>query len=257
MIWKNADTALAGVGDVDCIAPAAIWTSIVTQVREWATDVELGPVIVCNHWPDGMFVVALDGGNEFFQLDVRSKVSFRASTVFEAEEVAEITVMDTRGFRRLRPGAEGLLKMVLKGLGWGGRPREGKLRSEGVLQLISQDEVGVRKGAALFGPAGPALVSAAESYRQGGWNRAAMFGVELGCGLRALRRPALALRRVRFRSFEARRCPVLDASINGSRRPPGQNVDAWLARVSELHQVFASDRSISESERSTSPRAAE
>ncbi|HEV2085208.1 MAG TPA: hypothetical protein VGR09_09000, partial [Gemmatimonadales bacterium] len=149
LVWKNPDMALSGIGDVDYMAPEVLWSSIITHVRQWATAAGLGPVIVCHHLPDGMFVIALNGSNEFFQLDVRSRTSFRGSTLFSAEDLAQMAQMDRRGFRRLRPGAEGLLKLVLKGLTWGGRPRVGKLQSEGVLQLIDQDVVGVRQAAAL------------------------------------------------------------------------------------------------------------
>ena len=167
LVWKNADTALAGIGDVDWMAPQITWASIIAQVRRWAAEAGLGPVIVCNHVPEGMFVIALDGYNEFFQLDVRSNASFRGATVFSAEDLVDMASMDPRGFRRLRPGAEGLLKLVLKGLAWGGRPRVAKLQSEGVLPLIVQDAVGVRDAAALFNPASNALISAAEGFTHG------------------------------------------------------------------------------------------
>ncbi len=236
-VWKNADSALAGIGDVDWMVPAGAWDAIIGQVGAWAAEAGLGPVIVCRHIPDGMFVIALDHDREFFQLDVRSRVTFRGATVFRAEDLESMTAMDPRGFRRLRPGAEGALKLVLKGLDWGGRPRPDKLRSEGVLELIDQDPVGVRQGAALFGLAGTALVAAAESYRGFGWDRRAMLTVEAACSLRALREPGVALARARFRAVHMKRCPVLQASVRGRRHPPADYA-AWLARVEATHHVF-------------------
>ena len=108
--WKNADPALAGVGDVDWVAPSETWDAIVSEVRAWATQVGLGPVVVCRHIPDGMFVLALDAEREFFQLDVRSRATYRGATVFRAHDLVPMAEMDPRGFRTLRPGAEGLLK---------------------------------------------------------------------------------------------------------------------------------------------------
>ena len=241
VVWKNTDMALSGVGDVDCMAPQVIWSSIIAQVRLWASEAELGPVIVCNHVPDGMFVIALNGTDEFFQLDVRSRVSFRGSAVFRAEDLAHLAQMDRRGFRRLRPGAEGLLKLVLKGIAWGGRPRLEKLRSEGVVGLIDQDIVGVRQAAELFKPVSNALVSAAESFRDGRWDSRTMLALEVVCCLKALTHPQVALGRARSRARGAARCPVVEASIKGSRRLPADDYTSWLSRVSEFHPVFDSD----------------
>jgi hypothetical protein len=245
-VWKNADKALAGIGDIDWVAPPVTWTSIVAQVRRWAAGAGLGPVIVCDHLPDGVFVIALNGPNEFFQLDVRSKASFRGSTVFRAEDLVTMARMDRRGFRRLRPGAEGLLKLVLKGVTWGGQPRLGKLQSEGVLELISQDVVGVREAAALFKPASGALVSAAESFCNGKWDTPAMLAVELVCSLKALTQPRVAFRRARFRAYAMKRCPVIQASLNGLYRPPTNDYTAWLSRVSKSHSVLGTDMTTSD-----------
>ena len=122
-----------------------------SEVRAWATHVGLGPVVVCRHVPDGMFVVALDAEREFFQLDVRSRATYRGATVFRAHDLVPMTEMDPRGFRTLRPGAEGLLKLVLKGVDRAGRPRPQNLRKECVLELMGRDAAGVRQAAALFG----------------------------------------------------------------------------------------------------------
>lgn len=241
MVWKNADLALAGVGDVDWMAPQVVWPSIVAEVRRWADGAGLGPVIVCNHLPDGMFVIALNGHDEFFQLDLRSRVSFRGATVFGAEDLVQMARMDPQGFRRLRPGAEGLLKLVLKGLTWGGRPRLGKLQSEGVLPLLEQDAAGVRDAAALFKPASTALISAAGSFSRGNWDQSAMLMVEVACSVKAMTQPGDALRRARFRAYGMKRCPVIQASVNGFRRPPAKDYTSWLGRVSECHQVFTTD----------------
>ncbi len=245
-VWKNADPALAGVGDVDWVAPAGVWDAIVDQVRTWAPTAGLGPVVVCRHLPDGMFVLALDGAREFFQLDLRCRATFRGSTVFRVEQLAAMTTMDPRGFRRLRPGAEGLLKFVLKGLDWGGRPRPRGLHSERVLDLLREDPTGVRQAAALFEPAADALILATEAFQNNRWHRSAMLAVELLCSAKALREPAVAMGRARFRAYDMSRCPVLQASIGGKRHPP-PDYDAWLTRVGQAHEVYAAEPTSPES----------
>jgi len=237
LVWKNADPALAGDGDVDWVAPPGCWDAIVERVRAWAAEGGLGPVVVCRHVPDGMFVIALRGGGEFFQLDVRSRATYRGGTVFRVQDLLPMTEMDARGFRTLRPGAEGLLKLVLKGSDRAGGQRTRNLQSERVLELISQDATGVRQAAALFGMARGALVAAAERFRAGGWSRPAMLTVELSCRLRALSEPRVAFGRARLRSASMKRCPVLRASIEGRRHPPA-NHTAWLRQVAESHEIF-------------------
>jgi hypothetical protein len=238
--WKNADPALAGVGDVDWVAPSETWEAIVSEVRAWATHVGLGPVVVCRHVPDGMFVVALDAEREFFQLDVRSRATYRGATVFRAHDLVPMAEMDPRGFRTLRPGAEGLLKLVLKGVDRASRPRPQNLRKECVLELMGRDAAGVRQAAALFGPVRGALIAAAESYLAGRWNRPAVVAVELACRLKALRAPSVAVARARFRVLSMRRCPVIRASIAGHRHPPAEYAE-WLRRVAASHQTFGLD----------------
>jgi hypothetical protein len=242
VVWKNADLALAGIGDIDLVASAGVWDSIVGQVRAWAVEAGLGPVVVCRHLPDGMFVIALNGEREFFQVDVRSRATFRGSTVFRVQDLAPMTEMDRRGFRRLRPGAEGLLKLVLKGLDRGGRPRSENLQSEGVLELIASDAPGVREAAALFRPVSNALMAGAECFRAGAWNRPAMLAVEIACRLKALSQPRVAFGRACFRAFHMKRCPLLRASIQGHRRPP-LDYAGWLSRVAGTHPVFGLDAS--------------
>ena len=78
----------------------------------------------------------------------------------------------------MRPGAEGLLKLVLNGSRWGGRPNFEGLRTKHVAELLDQDEEGARLCAPLFGPAAPAVLALADSVRAGGWDRTAMLKVE-------------------------------------------------------------------------------
>ena len=67
---------------------------------------------------------------------------FRGSTLFVLEQLQPLTMMDDRGFRRVRPGAEGLLKLVLNGSRWGGRPNMEGLHTKHVVELLEQDPEG-------------------------------------------------------------------------------------------------------------------
>ncbi len=205
-------------------------------MRRWATAAGFWPVVACRHVPDAMFVIALDGANEFFQLTVRSRAIFRGATIFRADDFVSLTEVDPRGFRRPRPGAEGLLKLLIKGLDWGGRPRWQNLESEFVLELIGRDTNGVRDAAALFKPADLALVSATGTFRNGRWNRVAILAVELTCGLKALDQLSVGVRRARLRAYGRKRCPVIQASIGNGRRPPKDYSAGW-SRVADSHEM--------------------
>ena len=76
----------------------------------WAASQGLGPVVVCRHVPGSLVLVALDpSGGPFAQLDMRGSARLRGAPAFVAEALEPHMVMDPRGFRRLRPGVEGLL----------------------------------------------------------------------------------------------------------------------------------------------------
>jgi hypothetical protein len=207
-VWKNADDALNGAGDVDCMAPR----------RHWDDDPSDGP---------------------WLQLDVRSVATLRGAPVCDAEDVAGLAIADERGFRRLAPGAEGALKLVISGIAPGGRPNLRGLRKERVGELLRADPSGVRRAARLFGPAEGALLAGAEAAAAGSWNRRAMALVEGSVMLRVLRRPTSPMAQLGMRRAK-RRCPVLVTGIRHGRTIPGARAE-WLRTVAETHIVHGRD----------------
>jgi hypothetical protein len=237
-VWKNADPALAGEGDIDFSAPRGDWDRIIDRFHAWASERGFTPAVVCRHAPHTMFLLAVQPGAErFLQLDVRNKVTFRGSTVFTAEDLEPMMRMDPRSFRRLRPGAEGLLKLVLRGLSWGGRPKPSEMQRERVAALIAEDPEGAKTAAALFGLGERALVAGMEAVADGRWNRPAMMGVELRCLLRGLMEPATAWPKARSRLSSRDPCPVLHVLRHRGRAVP-VDIPAWLAMVSPTDVVL-------------------
>ena len=237
-LWKNAESALAGDGDFDSTAPKQQWDAITGEFHRWATEHGFGPVTGCRHVPGVLFLIALDKqGESFLELDVNARKYFRGWTVFRAEDLIPLMEIDARGFRRVRPGAEGVILLTQNGLKWGGRPNPEGLRRKRVVEFLEQDPTGVREMARLFGPAERAMLSAAESVTMGRWNRRAMLAVEGWAVLRAIGQPGILAGRFRAR-FVKKRCPVLRAIFTDNRRIL-DDPEKWIARVAESHPVYA------------------
>jgi len=225
-VWKNADSALAGQGDVDSLAPRAAWPLIVAEFRAWARASELGPVVVCRHTPGALIVVGSlpSTPTRLLQLDVYD----RAARVVPAERLVGASELDTRGFRRLRPGAEGLLLLLVHARRAGRPPR----RLEDlwtVRRLLSDDPGGAELASEMLGPVGAPAVAGAKAVLADSWSRRAMLGLEpvyaVGA-VRDLRRRATWLR---FKLTRGHRCPVLTALASG--RVVSEDLGAWLDRV--------------------------
>lgn len=237
-VWKNADPALAGEGDIDFSAHRSDWDGIIGRFHDWASERGFTPAVLCRHAPDTMFLLAVEpGALRFLQLDVRSRVTFRGSTVFTPEDLAPMMRTDPRGFRRLRPGAEGVLKLVLRGLSPGGRPKPSGLQRERVAALIAEDPEGARRAAALFGLGERAVLRGVEAIAAGRWNTPAMIGVELRCLLRGVMEPATAWPRARSRLSHRAPCPVLHVLRRRGRAVPA-DVSTWIATVSATDVVL-------------------
>lgn len=236
LIWKNIDSALAGFGDVDTTAPREDWAAIMSEVCRWAAENDLGPVVACCHPPKTMFLIAIDKTRStFWELDVLGRKYFRGGTLFRARDLLSLTEIDERGFRRVRPGAEGLILLVQNGLKWGGRPDPEGLAKRSVPQLLRQDPDGVVAAAGvMFGRAEQAAVAAAASVAEGGWNRRAFLRLEAAALLGALREPMIIISRARFRLWTKRKCPVVHSIFKNNRRIPG-DVNTWVQTVAANH----------------------
>jgi hypothetical protein len=235
-IWKNADAALNGSGDIDSTAPTEDWPVITAEFRQWARRNGLGPVIGCDHVRGVLFLVALDRDHStFLELDVNARKYFRGWTMFRPEDLSSVMEVDPRGFRRVRPGAEGVILLVQNGLKWGGRPNVPGLRKRRIDEFLRLDPEGVRRTADLFGMASGTMVSAAEQLVRGKWDRRGLLVLEVSSLLKALGEPQVVMWRLQSRSIK-KRCPVLRAIFTDDRRLP-PDIDGWLDRVRRYHSV--------------------
>ena len=236
-LWKNADSALAGRGDFDSTAPTSDWGAITAAFHEWAQGHGLGPVTGCHHVPGVLFLVAVDRERRrVVELDANARKYFRGWTMFRPDSLAPLMEIDRRGFRRIRPGAEGVILLTQNGARWGGRRDEEGLRRKRVAGLLRADPEGVEAAAQLFGPARGALLASARAVAEGRWDRRAMLAVEAYAVGRAVLEPHVALTRLWAKRVK-RRCPVLRAIFTDHRSIPA-DVDGWVASVAREHVVL-------------------
>src|SRR5450756_1554664 len=119
-IWKNADSALAGPGDIDAAATISEWDDVEQEFVRWAAALDLGLVVSCRHIPGGRNLIAVpEELSAFLELSIKHDKTYHGSSLFVVEDLAPLVEMDTRGFRRVRAGAEGVFKLVLNGAKWG------------------------------------------------------------------------------------------------------------------------------------------
>lgn len=235
MIWKNAESALSGWGDIDSAADPRDWDAIINEFLAWAREHGLGPVVICRHAPDLVAAAALHDDEPFFELDLLPSKVFLGSTMFRYEDLLPLAELDARGFRRIRPGAEGLIKLLCNGTHRNGLPDQRGLTAFGIVPLLARDPDGASAMASLFGPGERAALKLVAAVTAGGWDRQAMLRLQGWFLLRALREPKSVTDKIRFRAA-LRRCPVLRAMISGRRTP--QPEDDWLRSVRSNHGVY-------------------
>lgn len=236
-VWKNVTSAFAGTGDIDSFAPPSSWDAIQRTFVAWAQRTGLGPVLICRHIPQGPHFITFEEGSPYIvQLDVKERGTFRGSTLIDAWSLLPLTEMDAQGFRRVRPGAEAVIKLCMNGIRKGGRPNEEGLRTKQVAQLLAADPDGVIAAAELLGPARHALLRGAKAVVDGGWDRPAMSTVEAWCGARAIAEPKVAASRWWFLNVVAKRCGVVDLIREHDRCIEGE-LSSWLDAVAEEHTI--------------------
>ena len=235
-VWKNVDSALTRGGDIDSIGPLEMWPLIELEFKRWSKLFGLGPVIVCHHVPYLLHLISLDPTeHKFFELDVNRRKIFLGSTLFRPQDLHEMLQMDERGFRRLRPGAEGVLKLVQNGMRRGGKPDWNGIRQKKIAELMRGDPVGVRQAAKLFHRGEGAILEGVEHVLQNEWSRHAMRSVELNSVARSLAEPWNLAKRAWFRVVR-KRCPVLQLVFSDRKVP--QDRERWLAMVERSHRVY-------------------
>ena len=238
ILWKNAESAFGGTGDIDAAAPEAEWPAVERIFVEWAREEGVAPVIVCRHIPGGLNLVAVPPeGSHLLEMGVKSTRVWRGAPLFGYGDLVAHRTMDPRGFRRIRPGAEGLYKLLLNGMRRGGAPDEAALRTKRVRDLLAADPEGVRAASERFGRWRGAAVRLADAAARGGWDRAAAMSLEAWALIEAARNPSVPLARLRFRRSGRDGCPVVAALLGAHRRIPADR-DTWLAVVALGHRVY-------------------
>jgi hypothetical protein len=232
-VWKNADRAIAGYGDIDSISPPTDRGALLNEFSRWASTNGMGPQFVCHHLPGSVLGVAVREKKELVELQLSERAMFRGSTLFTAQDLALLMMMDQRMFRRLRPGAEGLLLLFHNAMKWGGRPALDGEKVDRLMELMRDDPEGVEAATYLFGPVRKHAGRLAAAVLDGGWERTSALRVEIWTMARGLRDPRLLLARATYRLGD-RRCPLLPVLRRG-RRLHG-DVDAFLARAARTHR---------------------
>lgn len=239
--WKNVDSALAGTGDVDSLAPRDAWPRIREVFIDWAAERGFGPVVVCPHVPQGPHFITFEPGAPYIlQLDVKIRATFRGSTLVSASNILPLTAVDPRGVRGIRAGADGVIRLVSNGILPGGRENRPDLLKKRVPQLLASDPEGVERMAATFGPARDAVLAGARAVVDGGWDRPAMRAVEAWALARSVAEPGVAASRIWFAQVEKRRCPVIRLIRESNRRVP-DDLSAWIDTVRASHEVIATN----------------
>lgn len=236
-VWKNFGSAFRPGGDVDSIAPTHAWPAVTREWVVWARESKLGPVILCPHVPYLLHLIALHPEEpHFFEMDIGERKLFLGSTLFRSTHILPLMFLDEFGIRRLRPGAEGLFKLLLNGTRRGGRANWEAMRKKQVLELLQEDWEGVIRAATLFGSAKTSILQAANSVLAGDWRRMNMLHVESRSLARSLLEPWNVWNRLWFRSVK-KNCPVIHRVFFYGRTVPDDR-EAWLATVRNTHEVI-------------------
>jgi len=237
-VWKRPDSALEGEGDVDSLGSESDWKTIVAEYRSWAEEHGLGPVVVCRHAPDLLVLAACEGEGptRLLQMDVYAHQVFRGARLASADDLHGLMRLDPRGFRRLRPGAEGVLLLLAEGVRRGGRPPS-TVAAEGIAGLLREDPEGAEQAAAALGPRGRHVLAAARALADGRWNRPELVSLELKSAARLLFPRELA--RCFARDARGLRPCDLMKALEAERLVPGDR-DRWLAEVGRSHAVYRS-----------------
>jgi hypothetical protein len=231
----NLEEGLAGDGDVDLVAPVADWPRVESHFRSWAESAGLSAVVSCNHRPGVLELVALgEGPKPVYQVEVLGFRHFRGALLYRAEDLSAAVEIDERGWRCLRPGAAGVVKLLPNGVTWSGGLKWRGAKAKRVLALLRDDPEGVRAAAVAFRPMRDLVAATALRAGEGRWSRWRMALIGLWALGRGLAAPKSFVARARFR-LQKDRCGLL-ATVKDQelvRRDPQQ----WLRRVAAEHEV--------------------
>src|SRR5207249_2066707 len=194
IVWKNVDSAFYGRGDIDAAAPKSAWPTIQNEFVMWAQELELTPVIICKHIPGGLNLVAAPSGlSTLLEVGVKDSKIWRGTLLFNVHDLLPLIINDQLGFRRIRPGAEGALKLLLNATRWNGRPDEHAIVQKHIRELLRQDPAGARLcSKVLFSPVRGSLDRACDAVRENKWDRRALLAVQTWALSRNFHHPIIA-----------------------------------------------------------------
>jgi hypothetical protein len=236
--WKNVDRALAGYGDIDSVSLLEDCDRLLNEFRAWASTHGMGPIFICSHLPGSVLGVAVRHREELIELQLCQQAFFRGSVLFGTRDLVPLMEMDERGFRRLRPGAEGLLLLFFNSLKRGGRPHFGNEKARHPLDLLRRDPEGAELATRLFGPVQRQAFRVAKAALEGRWDYGSAIRIELWAAGRSFLDPRMLTARVKLRAARLKLCPLLPA-LNQGRRLSG-DVDEWLVEAARSHPNAAS-----------------
>ena len=232
VVLKNSKAAMRGVGDIDSFASRSDFPEIEDRVRVWSAEHGLRFVTVCRHNWRGPIIVAIREGDPYlFSLDVKVGRLLRGSMLIDVDDAHDFQVMDDLGYRRVREGAEGVMKLLYNGMRRGGSKNEAGFQQKGVLEALQADPAGAMEASRLVGMAAPALRSGIRAVLDGGWSRRDMAAVEAWCFIRSAARPDYVIRQWHWRHSEVPRCAISQLT---ARRMP-DDVPGFLRAVAETH----------------------
>jgi hypothetical protein len=234
-VWKNADRALAGHGDVDSVAPTDEHLMLRAEFAAWAAQGGFRWLVQCEHAGGILVLIALQD-SRWAQLDLVFETPFRGTRLFSAEQLRPLMVLDERGFRRVREGAEGLFLFLYKGIRWGGRPDWANISKYQVVDKMHRDWGGAEAASRLLGPARDPLLRAARHAVAGEWAAAPLLQAEALMLMRALKSPRIVASRAIARGWSLPRCVVAKAIATGRRPEP---LEEWLQQARFKHDVAA------------------
>jgi hypothetical protein len=216
------------------VAATADWPIIERLFRRWVEDEGLTDVGVCRHIWRGPNFVARDPSSPYLLvLDVKAMRTFRGSPLMTAADGLALSEVDDAGFRRIRPGAEGVIKLLHNGTTRRGRADQGGLDRKGVVALLRTDPEGADLAAGWVGRAAPALRRSIAAVVSGGWSQRDMTVVQAWCLARGLADPGTPARQLRLRAT-GERCPFVRLTRRDHRRLPAES-DAWVASMRSAH----------------------
>lgn len=226
---KGAPSALDGRGDIDSAAPSADWPTVRSACAAWAAATGRGPLLACDHVPGSVVLAVVEPADRLLvQVDLLDHRLVRGSRVLCAADVLPAAAVDDDGYRRLRPGAEAVVRLVLDEWRTGAPPIEASSLVE-LRELLQADPEGAQLASSRLDPR---LREAVAAVAAGRWPRKALLAAELTCLAHGLRHPAqLLVRAVGRRSSKT--CPLLGALAN--ERTVDGDLDEWIASVDRAH----------------------